>query len=137
MRVTRAAQRLSALHPQAIVRFDAHVFFGDRSVETGPTCARIELGVRTEQFCPTAYTFINPRVLSMGIISRKGALGPLLASNAVLLRGELLLPFRVRLVYFAFHSCFSISSYTTRQLHHYLLYCIFITQLFRRFARYY
>src|SRR5262245_62428752 len=86
-------------HKPAIVSFLLDVRRLDRRPEAGPAGARVILGSRVEQRRAAADAGIDARGLAVGILAGEGALGALLACDAILLRRQLLPPLRIRFLY--------------------------------------
>src|SRR5262249_11692939 len=82
-----------------------HVLFIGRLIKARPTGARIEFGIGTEQFGPTAGASIRTLVLGFPVLSGECRLGSLFSGYLILVGGELLLPFRLGFFDFLTHLC--------------------------------
>jgi hypothetical protein len=95
MSVALTAQHLHALHEKAVIGFGAHVFLGGGGKETRPAAAGIELLVASEQRGAAADATVRAGFVVVPIPPGEGALGALLTRYRVLLRRQLLPPFRI------------------------------------------
>lgn len=103
MRVATAAQNFDTFHPMARVNFSADVPFIRRCCETGPAAARIELGIRDEQFITAGDTLVYTFILRVVILAGEGSLCALLTRDPILLRRESGSPLLFSFGNFLFH----------------------------------
>jgi hypothetical protein len=94
--VATRAENFGAFHPVTVVGVGDDIFLGDRLEKAGPAGAGIEFGFGRKQRQPATNAIINARLVIVVKIAAEGALGSLVASDGVLLRGQLLAPFGVR-----------------------------------------
>src|SRR5688572_20191923 len=105
---TATAERLGAAHAVGTVFLDCHVFLPRRLPEAGPTRARIELVLGAEQLSTAAHAAVLAFLVIVPVGAGEGRLGAFLARHVILVRSELLAPFRVRLLdlgHIAVYSC--------------------------------
>src|SRR5690348_5132426 len=95
MGVAAAAQHLDPPHEQAAVVLGGDAVLGHRRPEARPAGAGIELGVGAEELLAAAHAGIGAGRLGVPIGAAEGALGALLARDAVLLGCELGAPLGV------------------------------------------
>src|SRR5450756_766888 len=81
--ITVGAKNLCTAHEKALVRFSADILARDRLREAGPATAGIEFGVGIEERRTTTDAGVGARLLAVVVGAGKGALGALLARNAV------------------------------------------------------
>lgn len=87
----------------ARVYFRADIPLIRRFCETGPAAARIELGIRDEQFIIASDTLVDTFVLRVVILTGKGSLCTFLTRDPVLLRRESSTPLLFGFGNFLFH----------------------------------
>src|SRR5215510_9400720 len=97
MSVAAAAQDLDPAHAMTGIGFGLDVLFRHRRPEAGPARARIELGLRAEQFLPAAGANVDAFLVIVPEFASESAFGPFLAHHLKLQRRQYLLPFIVGL----------------------------------------
>src|SRR5262245_48959729 len=97
MSVAAAAQDLGPAHAMTVIGLGPDVLFRHRRPEAGPARARIELGLRAEQFLSAAGANVDAFLVTVPEFASESALGPLLAHHLKLQRRQYLLPFLVAL----------------------------------------
>src|SRR5882672_2277013 len=93
MGVATGATGFGTGHAVGSVSVLGDVLLVNRSIETGPTAARFELGFRFEKGRATSHTVVHPALVIIPVFAGKGALGAGFSGYVVLLRGQLLAPF--------------------------------------------
>src|SRR4051794_18141871 len=94
------AEDFVAFHSEAVVFHRRDDSRDERLGEAGPAGAGLELRVAREQRRVTTSAMENPATMFGEKDGRTGALGRVAAQNGVLLRSQLLFPFRVRFLHF-------------------------------------
>src|SRR5689334_23741490 len=89
MRVAALARDFDPAHAVAVVRVIADDVIVHRLPKTGPTAARVVLGIGAEKLGSAAHAAISPLVLAGVILASECRLGALLSSDAELLGREL------------------------------------------------
>ena len=100
MRIAIGAAHFGAGHEERTVGKFADGILADRSIETRPSGAAVEFGIRFKQRFAATYAGKGSGSLFVLMRSGKRAFGPMLSSNRKLFRGELRAPFGLALVYF-------------------------------------
>ena len=103
VRAALPAMHLGAPHKPAVIRLGGDIFFLAWLPETGPAGAGIEFALGIEQLRAAAYAAIDARLLAVIIFAGEGPFSAFLATNCVLLGGELRLPLLVGLDDFKSH----------------------------------
>src|SRR5215218_4642711 len=99
MRPAGGAVYLRAAHEEAAVFLGLYVCLVRGRPEARPASARVELGLRAEQRRPATHAAVDALALVVPVLPRKGTLRALHAGDAVLLRGELVLPLLLGLLH--------------------------------------
>src|SRR5215204_4364353 len=90
---------LRAAHEEAAVLLRLDVVFVERLPEARPARAGIVFGVRREQGRPAGHAAVDSLLFVVVVLTAEGPLCALHSRDAVLLRGELVLPLFFRLLY--------------------------------------
>src|SRR5215211_346884 len=93
------AMYFRAAHEEAAVLLDLNVILVDGRPEARPARAGVVLGVGCEEGRPAGHTAVDSLLLVIVVLTTEGPLGALHPRDAVLLGGELVLPFFFRLLY--------------------------------------
>lgn len=97
MSVASPTEHFVALHAVAAIAFFENIFFIYRSPETWPARPRIKLSVGFEQVVIATDATVDSFVVSVPVLAGERPFGSFSAGDFVLLSGELLFPFGIRL----------------------------------------
>src|SRR3990172_5174964 len=117
MRAALAAHHFGAAHEETAAFLFSDVFGLHGCIKTRPAGAGIEFGVGTEKIRTTADALVNALVLAVVVAACERTLGAFLTRDLVLFRRQDFFPFRVVLVYLAFHdqpSCLNVSPHANQ-----------------------
>src|SRR3546814_13165972 len=98
MAFTCRAAHFGSNHAMADIPVLLHRILFDRSGETGPAGARIELRVAGEKHRAAARAAVYALVVVLPVFAGEGRLGPRLALHLILSEVKLLAPLRISLV---------------------------------------
>jgi hypothetical protein len=91
-----------SLHTKAVVGFQPHIQVRDRLVVARPSCPRFKFGGTAEKVGTTAYTLEDAWLVDFFKEAGAGKFRSLPRGDIILLPGQQLLPFRIRLLYFLY-----------------------------------
>ena len=104
--ITSGTKYFRSAHTKAVVGFQPDIQLRDRFVVARPACSRFELGRSAEKVGAAAYTLEDAWRVDFFEEAGAGKFRSLPRGDIILLPGQQLLPFRIRLLDFLYGYCF-------------------------------